>query len=250
LNKKYITKSPYKNIDIKKCYWYHYFEFHKNVNDVVWEYDLKSVLDKFLLPEDMKEKSFLDIGTANGFFSFEIEKRGAEVVSFDLGLDDPPDQIPYPFSPDRVKDNRDFMMKLHKGYWYAHQYFQSNAKAVYGHVRQMPDWLGTFDVTLIGSILQHIRDPLGVIIEADRHTKHTLIISEAYYPSEEPVIRFQANPADSNPQYWTWWRMSPAFLKLALETLGYKDIELCGPFDLINRRHGYKVPTITIRGKK
>lgn len=235
---------------MNECYWYHYFEFHKKTNDVVWDYNLENMLDKFLLPENMKGRTFLDIGTANGFFSFEMEKRGAEVVSFDLGLDDQPDQIPYSFSPDRSEANKEFMQQLHKGYWYAHQYFQSNAKAAYGHVRNMPDWIGTFDVTLIGSILQHIKDPLGAIFEADRHTKYTLIISEAYYPSKEPVIRFQANPKDENPQYWTWWRMSPSFLTLALETLGYKDIEICGPFDLKNYRHGYNVPTITIKGKK
>ncbi len=250
MNIKYISESPYKTIDINDCYWYHYFDFHKKADNVVWEYKLGSMLEKFLLPEDMKGKTFLDIGTANGFFSFEMERRGAEVVSFDLGLDDQPDQIPYPFSPDRVKANREFMLQLHKGYWYAHQYFQSNAKAVYGHIKQLPGGLEKFDVTLIGSILQHTRDPLGAIIEADRHTNHTLIISEAYYPSKEPVMCFHANPKDENPQYWTWWRISPSFLELALETLGYKDIKLCGPFDLINRRHGYKVPTITIKGTK
>ena len=250
MSKKYITKSPYKKVDIRDCYWYHYFKFHKKENDVKWDYNLESVLDKFLLPHNMTGKTFLDIGTANGYFSFEMERRGAEVVSFDLGLDDIPDQIPYPFSPDRVNDNREFMMKLQKGYWYAHQHFHSNAKALYGNIKQMPLWLETFDVTFIGSILQHLRDPLGAIFEADKHTKHMLIISEAYYPSKEPVLRFQANPFDENPQYWTWWRMSPSFLKLALETLGYKNLEICGPFDLINRRHGYKVPTITVKGSK
>lgn len=245
-----ISTSPYNTINIQDCYWYHYFDFLKNTNGIVWEYDLGSILKKFLLPVDMKGKTFLDIGTANGFFSFEMERRGAEVVSFDMGLDDQPDQIPYSFSPDRTNDNREFMRRLHYGYWYTHDRFHSNANVAYGHINHLPNWLGTFDVTLIGSILQHIRDPLGAIIEADRHTKQTLIISEAYYRSKEPVMRFQASPGDTSPQYWTWWQMSPSFLILALETLGYKNIEMCGPFNLKNYRHGYKVPTVTVKGTK
>lgn len=247
---KFLTKSPYGEIDIKDCIWYHSYEFNKSANGIVREYDLEPYVDKFLLPENMKGKSFLDIGTASGFFSFEMERRGAEVVSFDLGLDDQPDQIPYPNAPDRTKDNRGFVEKLHKSYWYAHRHFNSKARVMYGNVMWMPDWLDKFDVTLLGSILQHLRDPLGAIIQADRHTKHTLIICEAYYESKEPIMCFQANPGDSNPQYWTWWTMSPSFLVMALRTLGYKNIEVCGPFNLYNLRGKYKVPTITVRGTR
>ena len=246
----YITKSPYSEIDIKDCIWYHSYEFNRNVEGVVREYGLHPVLNKFLLPENMEGKTFLDIGTASGFFSFEMERRGAEVVSFDLGLDDQPDQIPYPNALDRTKDNREFFEKLHKSYWYAHRYFNSKARVVYGSVMRMPDWLGEFDVTILGSILQHLRDPLGAIIEADRHTNHTLILCEAYYKSKEPVMCFQADPEGSNPQYWTWWKMSSSFLVMVLRTLGYKNIEVCGPFNLYNLRGNYEVPTITIRGAR
>lgn len=244
----YITKSPYSEIDIKDCIWYHSYEFNRDIEGIVCEYDLDPYLDKFLLPDDMEGKTFLDIGTASGFFSFQMERRGAEVVSFDLGLDDQPDQIPHPNAPDRSKENRIFIEKLHKSYWYAHQYFNSKARVVYGTVMGMPKWLGEFDVTFMGSILQHLRDPLGAIIEADRHTKHTLVICEACVKSNDPILLFQGKAYNSNPQWWTWWKMSPAFLVAALETLGYQDIQICGPFNLYNQRGKYIVPTITVKG--
>jgi tRNA (mo5U34)-methyltransferase len=40
--------------------------------------------DKLRLPENMAGLRVLDIGTYDGFFAFECEKRGAEVVAIDI----------------------------------------------------------------------------------------------------------------------------------------------------------------------
>jgi tRNA (mo5U34)-methyltransferase len=42
------------------------------------------LLKMFRLPADMKGLRVLDIGTMDGFFAFECERRGAEVVAIDL----------------------------------------------------------------------------------------------------------------------------------------------------------------------
>jgi len=246
----FVLTSPYSPINIEDCIWYHNFEFLSKYPDIVPTYDLGKSSHHFLLPEDMEGKTFLDVGTANGFVSFLMERRGAEVVSLDLGLDGQHDQIPYPDAVDRREDNTGFVKKLHKGYWYAHSYYRSRARVVYASVMQIPDWLEKSDVTFVGSILQHLRDPLGALIEIDRHTRDTLVICEAYYESQEPVIRFQSDPDAPNPQYWTWWVFSSSFLILALKTLGYTNIEVSGPFNLQNLPEGYTVPTITVKGNK
>src|SRR5882724_2774812 len=45
-------------------------------------------LDLFRLPEDLHGKRVLDIGAWDGWFSFECERRGAEVVAVDsIALD-------------------------------------------------------------------------------------------------------------------------------------------------------------------
>ncbi len=246
----FIVECPYGDVGLFDPIWYHSFDFNRNIEGITPIYNLYDCYDEFLLPEKMFGKTFLDVGTANGFFSFEMEKRGAEVVSYDLGMDDDTDKIPYPGSPDRVVDTREFIKKFHKGYWYAHKQFNSRARAVYGSVMKMPCWLGRYDVVFMGSILQHLRDPLGAILQADKHVKDTLIICEAYLNSKEPVMSFQANPEDEQPQYWTWWRMSPAFLVLALKSLGYQDIQVNGPFNLKNLGDGYSVASVTVKGKK
>lgn len=250
MSQHFITECPYGEIALHDPIWYHTFDFNRDVKGITPEFDLSGSIDEFLLPKDMAGKTFLDIGTANGFFSFEMERRGAKVTSFDLGLDDDTDKVPYPGSPDRSADTREFMLGFHKGYWYAHRQFNSKARAAYGSVMKMPDWLGTYDVVLLGSILQHLRDPMGAIIQADRRAKKTMIICEAYYESSDPVMRFQANPEAAEPQYWTWWVMSPAFLVLAMKTLGYEDIEVNGPFNLQQLPAAYPVASVTVKGHK
>jgi SAM-dependent methyltransferase len=190
----FLTEWPEPEIDIKQCNWYHYFPFLKDHPDIKPHYDLRNNLDDLLLPRDMREKSYLDIGTANGFLSFEMEKRGATVVSFDVDEDEDMEQIPYAGSPDRRAGNKMFNRMFHRGYWYAHRHFKSKAKVVYGNVMRMPDDLGTYDVVMMGSILQHLRDPFVAIQCADRHVKDTLIICEAYCKHEEPVMMFRAQP--------------------------------------------------------
>jgi len=246
----FLTEWPEAEIDIKKCNWYHYFPFLDAHPEIIPHYDLRNNLDDLLLPRDMRGKSYLDIGTANGFLAFEMEKRGATVVSFDVDEDEDMEQIPYFGAPDRRASNKNFNQMFHRGYWYAHRHFKSKAKVVYGNVMRMPDDLGTYDVVMLGSILQHLRDPFVAIQCADRHVKDTLIICEAYYQHEEPIMLFRAQPGAENAQFWTWWLFSPAFLVNALKVLGYEDIQVHGPFNFNNIAGQYPVPSITIKGTK
>jgi hypothetical protein len=46
-------------------------------------WDLRNSFEKYTANVQFARKRVLDVGTASGFLSFEAEKRGAEVVSFD-----------------------------------------------------------------------------------------------------------------------------------------------------------------------
>lgn len=246
----FVTEWHEPEIRVEDCEWYHHYDFLKPYPRIRPHYDLAPIVNRFLLPRDMRGRSFLDIGTANGFFSFEMERRGAQVTSFDVDEDEDLDQIPYAGSPDRRAANKEFTRRLHRGYWYAHRHFKSKARVAYGTAMRLPEWLGQYDVTLLGSILQHLRDPFAAIQSADRHTKSTLIICEAHYESREPVLRFQAQPDVPNAQYWTWWLLSTPFLVNSLKVLGYRDIRVEGPFNLDNIQGQYKVPSVTVIGTK
>jgi 2-polyprenyl-3-methyl-5-hydroxy-6-metoxy-1,4-benzoquinol methylase len=65
--------------------WYHSMEFPDGsfVNGYHTLPDLKQRWAEFGFPEDLTGKRVLDIGAWDGWFSFEAERRGAEVVALD-----------------------------------------------------------------------------------------------------------------------------------------------------------------------
>ena len=65
------------------CFFYHKINI-PGLGDVGEQWDLRSSIDDYLGKFDFRGKRVLDMGTASGFLTFEMEKRGAEVVSFDM----------------------------------------------------------------------------------------------------------------------------------------------------------------------
>ena len=63
--------------------WYHTIDLGNGLV-TPGHFDYRSSLPLFLFPEDMTGMSVLDIGAANGFFSFEFEKKGANVTSVEV----------------------------------------------------------------------------------------------------------------------------------------------------------------------
>src|SRR3954447_15154722 len=76
--------------------WYHTLELPGLTTEGV--FDLRLYLDRYGLPDDMAGIRALDVGTWDGFWAFEMERRGATVVALDL--DDERDlDWPAPFLP-------------------------------------------------------------------------------------------------------------------------------------------------------
>ena len=64
------------------------------------QWDLRPNIGQYLGDVDFRDRRVLEIGTANGFVCFELERRGARVVGFDLA-----EELTYdapPHSPDYV----------------------------------------------------------------------------------------------------------------------------------------------------
>ena len=59
---------------------------YQTFNGVKGDSDSQAKLEKLCLPEDLTGKRVLDLGCNEGFFCFEAEKRGAEVVGLDIDL--------------------------------------------------------------------------------------------------------------------------------------------------------------------
>ena len=76
-----IFATPRKVEDVADCYFYHTMELpgHGVIEGRDW--DLRGRVDEYLGNVAFAGKRVLEIGPASGFLTFEMEKRGGEVIS-------------------------------------------------------------------------------------------------------------------------------------------------------------------------
>jgi tRNA (mo5U34)-methyltransferase len=118
-------------------YWFQRIEVAPGLFSPGWSDPATDKLPYYGLPEDLTGKRVLDIGCAEGFFSFEAERRGAREV---IGIDSFPDSV-----------RRFNIVKASR---------QSNANAFLMNVYDLePKRLGTFDVVLFYGVFYHLKHP-------------------------------------------------------------------------------------------
>lgn len=80
----YVEATPRSVTDISHCYFYHTIDLPTyGRQNGIW--DLIGRFDNYIGNQNLENRTVLDIGTATGFLTFEAEKRGAVVTSFDVG---------------------------------------------------------------------------------------------------------------------------------------------------------------------
>ena len=68
---------------VREMSWYHTIDLGAGLVTDGW-FDLRPHVASYGLPERMDGMRVLDIGTWDGFWAFEMERRGAEVVALDV----------------------------------------------------------------------------------------------------------------------------------------------------------------------
>lgn len=143
--------------------WYHTIDLG---DDVITpgHFDLRPVIE--LLPwPDVEGKRCLDIGSYDGFYAFELERRGAaEVVAVDVS---DPHQWDWPADSRETGPARalEAVEGRHAaGFEVAREALGSTvAKEAMTVYELDPERLGEFDVVVCGSLLLHLRDPLRAL---------------------------------------------------------------------------------------
>ncbi|MFE1747906.1 class I SAM-dependent methyltransferase [Coleofasciculus sp. H7-2] len=222
-----LFAQPRKNLNRDDCFFYHVCDI-PDVGTVGGHWDLRDTIEDYLGHFDFSGQSVLDIGTASGYLTFEMEKRGASVVSFDV-LDETVTEI-VPFWNDPLKSEA-ILAAQHKGferlknsYWYCHEHFASKAKAYYGNIYHLPESLGKFDAIMIGMCLPHIRDQLGALESITKLAKKTVIITQQTLNDERPIMQMIAQDNSENMENlrFAWWLMSDGCIKNFMGILGFK----------------------------
>jgi tRNA (mo5U34)-methyltransferase len=195
---------------VKQLGWYHTLELAPGV---VTEgtFDLRPYVGRYGLPERLDGMRVLEVGTWDGFWAFEMERRGAaEVVALDLDdereLDWPPRRRPQTFPEQRRGD----------GFRLAKEVYGSKVERVVCNIYDAdPADLGTFDLVFCGMVLIHLRDQLLALERIARLCRGTFISAEEPEPLMNllpfPAVRFRAD-REAAVVYWqpsrrAWRRM-------------------------------------------
>ena len=212
--------------DLGDCFFYHTIDLPE-LGTIHAHWDLRGRFDDYIGGVDVAGKTVLDIGTATGFLSYEAEKRGAsQVVSFDMS--DVRQQTMLPFKDKLYSTDHEQWVKSYgaeidqwkNAYWMSHRLLGSRASVVYGSVYDMPNELGQFDIVIIGSVLEHLSDPISAMASIARLAKDALVIVTPLRMEEEPVAYFAGRAAHPENDF-TWWVYSIGTYREVLGMLGF-----------------------------
>jgi SAM-dependent methyltransferase len=137
--------------------WYHTFDLPGGIV-TPGLFDHRKVVRRLPIPDSLAGKRCLDAASADGFFAFELARRGAsEVVSVDLADASRQDWQRHPLEDE----------KQTRGSGRAAGAFALVRDALELDVQRVdlslydlsPDVLGTFDFVFMGNILLHLADP-------------------------------------------------------------------------------------------
>ncbi|GAC1580492.1 MAG: hypothetical protein NVS3B7_15090 [Candidatus Elarobacter sp.] len=216
---------------LAECYFYHTMDIPGH-GCVPGEWDLRAGVDAYLGHEPVAGKRVLEIGTASGFLCFEMERRGAEVVAYDLAGDRAWDTVPFQrldLAAETAR-RREHIARLNKSWWFSRAAFGSRARVVYGTVYEIPRSIGPIDLCTFGAILLHLRDPFLALQRAAALAPETIVVTELmrrrspFSLIERPARRrsplFLPNAAKGEPVD-AWWSFTPEAISNMLAILGY-----------------------------
>jgi O-methyltransferase len=192
----------------------------------VW--DLIGRFDEYVGHQDFADKSVLDVGTATGLLTFEAERRGARVTSFDAQSAGLWYELPIPgtkfvedYSSWRIDADR-FLEGIRNSYWLCHEELGSTARCFYGDVYELEG--DRYDVVIVGQVLVHLRDGLSALAAAAGVCGETLIVVEGNLQGDDPVARLCAG-AGTEITY-SWYHYSHGWYREVMKMLGFRDVTI------------------------
>ena len=220
-----LYASPCSVTDPEQCYFYHTMEV-PGFGLFQGDWDLRDEIDAFLGHYDFAGKRVLEIGPASGYITFEMERRGADVVALEVTDDPGWDFVPQPAEVlEAVREpRREIMRKLKNSWWFAHRAFASRARLVYGDAYNIPDALGSFDIAIMANVLLHTRSPLSIVEQCARRAKALLVV-ERLFPELEGAPLCRLIPSAENRNWDGWWQPSSEVFAQFFGVLGFSRIE-------------------------
>lgn len=212
--------------------WYHTIDLGQGVI-TQGMFDHRPAVDRYLLPQDLSGMRCLDVGTMDGFWAFEMERRGAtEVVASDVAAVDDLDWPPawrarVEATLDETKADR---------FQIAHAALDSRVQRIERSVYELGNDLGEFDLIFCGDLLVHLKDPITAVQRIHSVCRGSAILCN-------PVKRFRFRrrrplaELDGVDEF-RWWLLSEASIERMMLAVGFQRVELGKRFELPARGPG------------
>ena len=202
--------------------WYHTFELAPGVETPGW-FDLRKVAARIPFPASLEGKRCLDVGTFDGFWAFEMERRGGQVLAIDI-LD--PLRWDWPAGAEAATIDAINQRKRGGGG------FELVAASLGSGVERRelsiydldPDDVGTFDLVYLGSLLVHLRDPVRALTRLRAVCSGTAIICDGIDVAKSILFPSEAVAGmDAQGRPW-WWRPNVRGLERMVDAAGFRRI--------------------------
>ncbi len=229
--------------EVARYPWYHTLELGAGI---VTEgiFDHRPAVHRYMLPADLSGLRCLDVGTMDGFWAFEMERRGAaEVVAADVAAVDDLDWPPRWRA--RVKptldETKDARFRL------AHDALGSRVRRIERSVYDLDPELGEFDLVFCGDMLVHLKDPITALERLRSVCRGSAIVCN-------PVKRFPFGSRRPLAQFdgigeFRWWLLSEASIERMLLAVGFARVQVGKRFRLPARTGGgWKGARCVMRG--
>ena len=200
-----------KNRIAEESYWFHRIELPGGIRTPGWSEPAVDKLPHFGLPADMTGMRVLDIGNAEGFFSFEAERRGAAEV---IGIEN------YP--------------PMARKFEICRAALGSRARTYMANVYDLnPGSFGTFDLVMFFGVLYHLRHPILALQKVASVCTGTLLMQTATCDntSDKPMAEFHPFGIESgppeNPSHdpTCFWFPNIACCAALLQHVGFQNVE-------------------------
>jgi tRNA (mo5U34)-methyltransferase len=229
-------------------YWYHAVDLGNGLV-TPGDYDFRGQVADFGFPADMRGMRVLDVGSATGYFAFEFERRGAEVVSVEL---------PSLSAWDMVSAEREELLARLMAAHNAATPEEAYDRHLAGPFRFCQAALGSrvrrcyssiydltlakvggekFDLVYAGDILMHLFSPFKALDVLTGLTRGSLMATvELPFPGppDQPLIAFRG--LINGEEGRTWWMTSRVATEQMLRRLGFAKVGAAGRCSGIVRR--------------
>lgn len=229
-------------------FWYHTIDLGEGWT-TPGSFDYRACAGQAGYPQDMSGLRALDIGSATGFWAFEMEKRGARVTSVELpsllDWDRFPGEsetgilekvrrrlpshslLPLPSLAEASPQELHHLL-LDGPFQFCRDALGSQVERLYSTIYNLPENL-SYDWVMLGDVLLHTVNPLQALASAARVCHGTLVIADDITGTlEDPPALLYVGGERPEADFGEWWRPNLAWFHQVLKRLGFSSVLTVG----------------------